>query len=166
MFAASACVTVAFTVSITRYRLMQLDQLISSGVVYFLISFVAGLVYYGLVFAGMLLVGSQVGEGPSLAQALAVSSTALVLMVALDLLRGRLQARPRPPLPPREAPARPHAAAHEPGHRAAGRSADAGPAAAAHSAELLGVPRGAVYLRQGEPAAVPPGRRPRGRARR
>ena len=39
---------------------MQLDQLVSSGVVYFLISFLAGLVYYGLVFVGMLLVGSQV----------------------------------------------------------------------------------------------------------
>ena len=54
MFAASVCFTVAFTVSITRYRLMQLDQIIRSGVVYFLISFLAGLVYYGLVFVGML----------------------------------------------------------------------------------------------------------------
>src|SRR5262249_50225178 len=32
MFAASACFTVAFTISITRYRLMQLDQIISSPV--------------------------------------------------------------------------------------------------------------------------------------
>ncbi|HZY86745.1 MAG TPA: hypothetical protein VFE78_18065, partial [Gemmataceae bacterium] len=38
MFAASLCVTAAFAVSITRYRLMQLDQLVSSGFVYFLIS--------------------------------------------------------------------------------------------------------------------------------
>ena len=74
MFAASVCVTVAFTISITRYRLMQLDQLVSSGVVYFLISFIAGLVYYGLVFAATFVVGSQVGEGPSLGQALAVST--------------------------------------------------------------------------------------------
>ena len=53
-----------------------------SGVVYFLISSVAGLLYYGLVFAGVALVGSQVGEGPSLGQVLAVSTTALVLAVA------------------------------------------------------------------------------------
>ena len=43
MFAASVCFTVAFTISITRYRLMQLDKIISSGVRYFLISFLAGL---------------------------------------------------------------------------------------------------------------------------
>ena len=50
MFAASLCVTVAFAISITRYRLMQLDQIISSGVVYFLISFAGrpGLLRRGL----------------------------------------------------------------------------------------------------------------------
>src|SRR5262249_41977686 len=81
MFAASFCVTVAFVIAITRYRLMQLDQVLSSGMMYFLISAVAGLAYYGIVFIGMLLVGSHVIDGPSLGQALWVSSTALVLMV-------------------------------------------------------------------------------------
>src|SRR5262249_48927001 len=52
MFAASACVTVAFTISITRYRLMQLDELVSSGVSYFLLSSLAGLVYYAVVVGG------------------------------------------------------------------------------------------------------------------
>src|SRR5262249_8153861 len=33
MFAASACFTTAFAVSITRYRLMQLDQILTSGAV-------------------------------------------------------------------------------------------------------------------------------------
>src|SRR5262249_42086937 len=42
MFAASVCFTAAFTISITRYRLMELDQLISSGMRNFLISFLAG----------------------------------------------------------------------------------------------------------------------------
>src|SRR5438128_5600044 len=46
MFAASACFTVAFAISITRYRLMQLDQIVSSGMIYFAISFIAGLGYY------------------------------------------------------------------------------------------------------------------------
>ena len=132
MFAASLCLTVAFTISITRYRLMQLDQLLSSGVVYFLLSFLAGLVYYGLAFVGLFLVNSRGGEGPSLTQALLVSSTALVLLVALDLMRGRLKVGAGPPFPPGEAPARPHLAAHERGHRTAGRFADAGPAAAAN----------------------------------
>jgi transcriptional regulator with GAF, ATPase, and Fis domain len=91
MFMASAFVTVAYTISITRYRLMQLDQIVSSGAVYFLISSLAGLLYYALVCAGMVLMGNRVIEGPSFGQVLGVSLTALVLMVALDLIRGRLK---------------------------------------------------------------------------
>src|SRR5262249_284115 len=91
MFAASVCFTAAFTISITRYRLMQLDQLVSSGMVYFLISFIAGLVYYALVFLGTPIVGRSVMGGPSLPQALWVSTTALILMIALDLVRSRFK---------------------------------------------------------------------------
>src|SRR5258708_5889477 len=87
MFAASVCLTVAFAISITRYRLMELDQLISSGVVYFLISFSAGLVYYAVFFIGTLVFQAQ----PRLSEALTVSTTALVLMLALDLARSRLK---------------------------------------------------------------------------
>ncbi|HZY88542.1 MAG TPA: sigma 54-interacting transcriptional regulator, partial [Gemmataceae bacterium] len=151
MFAASLCVTAAFAVSITRYRLMQLDQLVSSGFVYFLISSMAGLVYYGLVFAGMVLVGSQVGEGPSLLQVLAVSSTALVLTAALNLLRGRAQ----------RALDRHYRREKHQLDKTLRRLSEAieqleGPQALAHrllhtSADLLGVTRGAVYLRRGEP---------------
>jgi transcriptional regulator with GAF, ATPase, and Fis domain len=88
MFAASVCFTVAFAVGITRYRLMQLDQLITSGMVYFVISFLAGLMYYAVVFVGMLV---SVVKEPSLGQALSVSTTALVLLLALDLVRGRVK---------------------------------------------------------------------------
>ena len=52
MFAASACLTGAFAVSITRYRLMELDKIISSSVGYFLISFLAVLLFYAVVFIG------------------------------------------------------------------------------------------------------------------
>ena len=91
MFAASCCITAAFTISITRYRLLRLDLLINSSMVYFLVSFLAGLLYYVLVFTGMLLVGRQVMAGPSLGQALWVSGSSLVLLVFLDLLRGRVK---------------------------------------------------------------------------
>jgi len=89
MFLASVCFTVAFVISITRYRLMQLDQIVSSGVVYFIISFLAVLVYYAVVFAGMFLAGSR--SGSPLSQALSVSTTALVLMLLLDLARSRFK---------------------------------------------------------------------------
>jgi transcriptional regulator with GAF, ATPase, and Fis domain len=151
MFAASVCVTVAYTISITRYRLMQLDQLLSSGVVYFLISTLVGLGYYGLVFGGMILLGMHASEGPSLANVLSVSTSALVLMVLLDLARGRFKA-----------------VLHRHFHRekyqidrTLRRMSDAieqlvDPATLARrllhtSSEMLSVSRGAVYLRQGHP---------------
>lgn len=90
MFAASLCITAAFLVSITRYRLMELDQIISSGAVYFLISFLVGLGYYAVVIVGTLLF-NQVLPGPPLSEALRVSTIALVLLVALDLARTRLR---------------------------------------------------------------------------
>src|SRR5262249_44334437 len=76
MFAASAFFTVAFAISITRYRLMQLDQILSSGVLYFAISTIAGLVYYGVVVVAMVL-GTQVMDGPSLEQAVGAGVTML-----------------------------------------------------------------------------------------
>ena len=154
MFAASACVTLAFTISITRYRLLQLDQIISSGFVYFFISSLVGLVYYGLVFLGVVLMGRRRGsDGPSLGQALSAGCAALVLAsppgrgsvrgrfkIALDrhfrrekyqldrtLLRMR-QAIDQLVDPPALAKRLLHT-----------------------SAELLGVPSGAVFLRRGNP---------------
>lgn len=88
MFAASACFTGSFTVSITRYRLLQLDQLVSSGMAYFLVSGLAAAVYYALVFAGALVLG---GGNPSLEQAFWVSGVALVMTVGLDLARSRVR---------------------------------------------------------------------------
>ena len=101
----------------------------------------------------MFVVGSQVGEGqgPSLWQALGVSSTALVLLVALDLVRGRFKA----------ALDRHFRREKHQLDRTLQRMSQAidqlvDPPTLARrllhtSAELLGVPRGAVYLRQGEP---------------
>ena len=140
---------------------MQLDQLLSSGVVYFLLSFLAGLVYYGMAFVGLFLVNSRGGEGPSLTQALLVSGTALVLLMALDLMRGRLKSvldhhfrREKHQL-----------------DRTWRRMSEAieqlvdSPTLARRllqtSAELLGTAGGAVYLRAGRSAALPPDARPR-----
>jgi transcriptional regulator with GAF, ATPase, and Fis domain len=150
MFTASACLTVAFAISITRYRLMELDKIISSGVGYFLISFLAGLAYCAVVLAGTLVFQHAIAS-PSLSHALTVSITALVLMVVLDLARGRLlkaldrrfhrqkyqidstlqrlgQAVQQLVDPPTLANRLLHA-----------------------SAEVFGVPRGAVYLREEDP---------------
>jgi transcriptional regulator with GAF, ATPase, and Fis domain len=149
MFAASVCFTVGFTISITRYRLMQLDQILSSGVIYFAISFVAGLGYYAVVFVGTLLAGRH---SPSLlSPALSVSITTLVLLLILDLVRSRFKKaldrrfyREKYQL---------DRTLRRMGH-AIEQLVD--PPTLAHqllqaSAELLGVGRGAIYLREGNP---------------
>jgi transcriptional regulator with GAF, ATPase, and Fis domain len=150
MFGASACLTTAFAISITRYRLMELDKIISSGMGYFLISFLAGLAYYGVVLIGAL-VFSKFITSPKLSAVLTVSTTALVLMLVLDLARTRFKRaldrrffRDKSQL-----------------DRMLQRLSKAvqqlvDPGALANkllqiATEQLSVPRGAVYLRQGEP---------------
>jgi transcriptional regulator with GAF, ATPase, and Fis domain len=108
-------------------------------------------VYYGLAFVGLFLVNSRGGEGPSLTQALLVSSTALVLLVALDLTRGRVK----------NALDRHFRKEKHQLDRTWRRMSEAieqlvdSPTLARRllqtSAELLGAVRGAVYLRQGDP---------------
>ena len=151
MFVASCCFTAAYAVSITRYRLMQLDQILNSGAVYLLISFLAALVYYAVVFVVTLFIGRGFGTPSLLANAMIVSTTALVLTFGFDLARSRFkkvldrrfrkekyqldrtlqqmgQALEQLVDPPTLAKRLLHT-----------------------SAELLGVTRGAVYLREGEP---------------
>jgi transcriptional regulator with GAF, ATPase, and Fis domain len=155
MFGASVCFTIAFAVSITRYRLLQLDQIVSSGAIYVFISILAAIVYYAVVFAGMLaanMVGSQVIAGTSLAQTLWVSTTALILLLILNLARSRFK---------KAVDRRFYRQKHQL-DRTLKRMGEAieqlvDPPTLARrllqtSAELLNVTRGAVYLREGEPA--------------
>ncbi len=147
MFTASLFLTAAFAISITRYRLLELDLIVSSGVGYFLISFLAGLVYYVVVFVGMLVLDAS----PQLSQALTVSTTALILMLALDLARSRLK----------KVLDRRFSRAKSQLDRTFQRLGQAieqlvDPQVLAKrllqaSTELLGVTRGAVFLRQGDP---------------
>ncbi len=152
MFCASLCVTLAFTISITRYRLMELDKLVSSGAAYLALTGLAALTYYGLVIVGVLLLGSSLIAVPTLAQSLGVGGTVLLLVVLLDLARGRLKK------------ALDRHFRREKLHldRTIQRMSQAieqlvdAPTLARRlltsTTELLGVERGAVYLRQGDPA--------------
>jgi transcriptional regulator with GAF, ATPase, and Fis domain len=90
MFGASAIVTLAFAIGMTRYRLMELDKIINSGLGYFLVTFLAGLMYYGVVFVGTLFY-SRFVSSPTLPAALTVSTTALIFVLVLDAARRRLQ---------------------------------------------------------------------------
>ncbi len=90
MFFASTFITIAYAISITRYRLMELDKILSSSAGYFFTSFLAAALYYFLVFVGTLIFNQYIA-GPSLTEALAVSTTALILMLGLDLARARIK---------------------------------------------------------------------------
>ena len=92
MLAASSIVTVAFAISLTRYRLQMLERYVGGGMNILLVSGFAGFFYYALIFFGMVFVGLQVAEVPSAGQILAVATTALVLVILLDLTRGRILA--------------------------------------------------------------------------
>jgi transcriptional regulator with GAF, ATPase, and Fis domain len=154
MFAASVCLTVAYAVSITRYRLLELDQIISSGAVYLLVSIFAALLYYAVVFAAMggaNMVGSKIVPATSLAQALWVSTTALILMLLLNVIRSRFK---------KVLDRRFYREKHQLDHTLK-RMSEAieqlvDPPALARrllqaSAELLHVSVGAIYLRDGDP---------------
>ncbi|MBI2805386.1 MAG: sigma 54-interacting transcriptional regulator [Planctomycetes bacterium] len=90
MFAASAIVTLAFAIGMTRYRLMELDKIVTSGAGYILVSVLAGLMYYGVVFIGTLFY-SRFITSPTLPAALTVSTTALLFVLVLDAARSRIQ---------------------------------------------------------------------------
>jgi len=91
MFAASLCFTLAYGVSISRYGLMGVEQVLNRGLVYALLSVMAGLAYYLLIFLGTLL-GSQLQPQSPVWQATWVSTISLVLLVLLDLFRWRIRA--------------------------------------------------------------------------
>jgi transcriptional regulator with GAF, ATPase, and Fis domain len=152
MFAASACLTAAFAVSITRYRLLELDQLVTSGASYFLISFLAAALHYTFALLVTLLFYQQFIHGPSFTETLTVSLTVLVVTVVLDVARGRV----RKALDRRFSREKYQLDATLKRMGQAVNQLVDPPTVAQRllqaTTELLGVQRGAVYLREGEPA--------------
>ena len=149
MFATSVCFTLAFVISITRYRLMHLETILSSGMVYFLISCFAGLIYYVIVFLVTLFTGKRAES--SFSQAVLLSTTALVVLCMLDLARSRLKRTLDRGLSRQK---------HQLDRtiRRMGQAIEQliDPPTLARkllhsSAEVLSVARGSVYLREGEP---------------
>lgn len=91
MFGASIVVTLAFAIGMTRYRLMELDKILTSGMGYVLVSVLAGLMYYAVVFVGTLFYGHMVSNS-TFPAAITVSTAALLFVLILDAARSRIQA--------------------------------------------------------------------------
>ncbi len=91
MFIASLFMTVAYSISLTGYGLMQIDRMLSTGFLRFLTSALVGAGYYLVVLLTFLLV-SQVGmAGHSWPQAIAGGIAALLIAILLDIARSRLK---------------------------------------------------------------------------
>lgn len=90
MFLASVSFMVAFVVGIIRYRLMLIEQIISRGMLFYVVSAGISIVYATVISLGSLL-GTQLNRAPSTNQAVSVF---LVMLLAISLLlwsRDRIQ---------------------------------------------------------------------------
>jgi len=91
MFIASLVMTVAYSISLTGYGLMQIDRMLSTGFLRFLTSALVGAGYYLVVLLTFLIV-SQVGMvDHSWPQAIAGGVAALLIAIMLDIARSRLK---------------------------------------------------------------------------
>jgi len=92
MFGVSLLYTVAYALSITRYKLMQAEAFINRGMVYVAFSVTAGLLYSGVLvlsgvfFRDQLLSGHQTSRG-----AMVAGLTVVLILIVSELARGRFQ---------------------------------------------------------------------------
>ena len=131
MFGVSLLYTMAYAFSITRYKLMQVEEIINRSAVYFAFSLTAGLIYSGVLLVSGKLIGDQLVLD-SLDHARGGCGGAFGHRGADPVGSGprAVSAGDRPAVLPREVQIRPGDAEDEPGGGQLDRPADAGPAAA------------------------------------
>src|SRR5262249_38734665 len=91
MFIVSLLYTMAYALSITRYKLMRAEEFFNRGVVYVLVSVTAGVMYSTGLFIGALIVGEKLLERQTSLGTVMACLTAIVLLVATEALRRRFQ---------------------------------------------------------------------------
>jgi transcriptional regulator with GAF, ATPase, and Fis domain len=89
MFGVSLLYTLAYWLSITRYRLMQDEELINRGVVYVALSVTAGLIYSGVLFLSGMLIGDQIRSTQQTSWVAGL--TVFLILVLPELARKRFQ---------------------------------------------------------------------------
>jgi transcriptional regulator with GAF, ATPase, and Fis domain len=91
MFVVSLLYTVAYSLSITRYKLMQVEEIYNRGKVYLLVSVLAGLLYSGTLVLSALVIGLRLSDIPTSSQSIVVALTAIVILIVSGATRGRFQ---------------------------------------------------------------------------
>ncbi len=91
MYAVSLLYTVAYALSITRYKLMQVEEVFNRGMVYVLVSVSAGLLYSGFLVLGALLIGETLLDYQTPTGGLAAGVTAIAILILTGAVRDRFQ---------------------------------------------------------------------------
>jgi DNA-binding NtrC family response regulator len=91
MVIVSLLYTAAYAISITRYKLMQAEEYLNRGVVYFVVTLTAGLVYSGLLVGIALAINDSGLANRTGLGAIAVGVTALLMLVLYEAARQRVQ---------------------------------------------------------------------------
>ena len=92
MFGVSLLYTVAYALSITRYKLMQAETYINRGLVYFAFSVTAGLLYSGmLVLSGVVFRDRFLSPQTTSRQAMVAGVTVVLVLTLSEVARGRFQ---------------------------------------------------------------------------
>jgi DNA-binding NtrC family response regulator len=91
MYAVSLLYTVAYSLSITRYKLMQVEEFFNRGVFYMLVSVSAGLVYSGFLVLGTLLIGETLLDYQTRTSGLTAGVTAIAILILTGAVRDRMQ---------------------------------------------------------------------------
>jgi transcriptional regulator with GAF, ATPase, and Fis domain len=92
MFGVSLLYTMAYAFSITRYKLMQVEEIIKRSAVYFALSLTAGLIYSGLLLVSGKLIGDQLFSTHSTSRGAVVAALSVIMVLILsEVARGRFQ---------------------------------------------------------------------------
>ena len=92
MFGVSLLYTMAYAFSITRYKLMQVEDIINRSAVYFAFSLTAGLIYSGVLLVSGKLIGDQLFSTHSTSRgAVAAALSVFVVLILSEVARGRFQ---------------------------------------------------------------------------
>ncbi len=91
MFGVSLLFTLAFALSITRYKLMQAEEFINRGMVYVALSLTAGLLYSAVLVLSGVIFREFFGNHQTSRGAAVAGVTVVLILIGSELARGRFQ---------------------------------------------------------------------------
>ncbi|QEH32389.1 Transcriptional regulatory protein ZraR [Aquisphaera giovannonii] len=91
MFGVSVLYTLAYAFSITRYKLMHVEEIINRSVVYFAFSVTAGLIYSALLLVFGWLIRDRLRDSPTSGGAMLAAMSVVVVLILSEVARGRFQ---------------------------------------------------------------------------